>query len=79
MVKQALIKRGLNDLMSENEIRDLEKEEVIEISLEKIRPNPFQPRKHFDETALAELAESIKTNGVLQPVIVQVMVSRELS
>ena len=71
MVKQALIKRGLNDLMSENEIRDLEKEEVIEISLEKIRPNPFQPRKHFDETALAELAESIKTNGVLQPVIVK--------
>lgn len=71
MVKSTLVKRGLSDLMSENEIRDLDKEEVIDIELNRIRPNPFQPRKHFDEGALSELAESIKINGVLQPVIVK--------
>jgi len=43
---------------------------VLEISLKEIRPNPFQPRKTFDETALLELAESIKQDGLLQPIVV---------
>lgn len=71
MAKKAYVKRGLSDLLSENEILDLEKEEVIDIDVDKIKPNPFQPRKRFDETALNELAESIRINGVLQPVIVK--------
>ncbi len=71
MAKNAYVKRGLGDLLSENEILDLEKEEVIDIEVDKIQPNPFQPRKHFDENALNELAESIRINGVLQPVIVK--------
>ncbi|MBU1145009.1 MAG: ParB/RepB/Spo0J family partition protein [Firmicutes bacterium] len=74
MPKTTFVKRGLSDLLQENEIRDLEKEEVIDINLEKIVPNPFQPRKHFDESALNELAESIRINGVLQPVIVKKVV-----
>ena len=36
-----------------------------------IRPNPQQPREHFDEEALAALAESIREVGVLQPVLVR--------
>lgn len=36
-----------------------------------IRPNPFQPRTHFDETALKELADSIEASGLLQPVVVR--------
>ena len=40
------------------------------IELEKIKPNPFQPRREFDEAALKELAESIREYGVLQPVVV---------
>ena len=36
-----------------------------------IRPNPYQPRKEFDEKALDELAESIKEHGVIQPLIVR--------
>ncbi|MDD3123089.1 MAG: ParB/RepB/Spo0J family partition protein [Candidatus Izemoplasmatales bacterium] len=71
MNKDAFVKRGLNDLLKENEILDLEKEEVIDIPLDKIEPNPFQPRKHFDSNQLNELAESIRINGVLQPVIVK--------
>ena len=43
----------------------------VEIALEKIKPNPHQPRKDFDEEKLNELAETIKEYGVLQPIILQ--------
>lgn len=71
MNKDEFIKRGLEDLLKENEIENLDREEVIDIELDKISPNPFQPRRHFDEQTLNELADSIRTNGVLQPVIVK--------
>jgi ParB family transcriptional regulator, chromosome partitioning protein len=44
---------------------------VTALPLERIRPNPEQPRRHFDERSLAELAESIRERGLLQPVIVR--------
>ena len=44
---------------------------VREIEVARIRPNPNQPRTHFDESALNELAESISERGVLQPVLVR--------
>ncbi len=71
MNKDEFIKRGLEDLLKENEIIDIEKEEVIDIDLKHIQPNPFQPRRHFDERSLKELSESIRSSGVLQPVIVK--------
>lgn len=71
MVKNTYVKRGLSDLLQENEIQNVGKEEVLDIDLELIEPNPYQPRKHFDETSLNELAESIRTNGVLQPIIIK--------
>ena len=43
----------------------------LRLDPEQIRPNPFQPRLHFDPVKLAELAESIKEHGVLQPLIVR--------
>ena len=43
---------------------------VMEIPVEKIFPNPHQPRFHFDKIKLEELAESIKEHGILQPLIV---------
>lgn len=46
-------------------------EAVVEIPLQAIRPNPHQPRRRFDETALKELAASIKVSGLLEPVIVR--------
>jgi ParB family transcriptional regulator, chromosome partitioning protein len=42
-----------------------------DIALQAIRPNPAQPRKHFDDVSLAALADSIRERGVLQPIIVQ--------
>lgn len=41
------------------------------IPIKDIRPNPYQPRKEFDEEGLRELAESIKTNGVFQPILIR--------
>jgi ParB family chromosome partitioning protein len=44
---------------------------IAEIDIDKIETNPFQPRTEFDETALRELAQSIKEQGVIQPVTVR--------
>lgn len=44
---------------------------VAQIAVGEIRPNPDQPRKHFDEAALSALADSIRQSGVLHPVIVR--------
>ncbi len=46
---------------------------VADIEIEHIRPNPYQPRKNFDETALNELAASIKQLGIIQPITVRAM------
>ena len=46
-------------------------EEIVYLNLSDLRPNPYQPRKVFNDEALSELAESIKENGVFQPIIVK--------
>lgn len=51
--------------------RAVQGEQVEEISLADVRPNPYQPRQTFDEEALRELAQSIEENGLLQPIIVR--------
>lgn len=48
-----------------------EKSKIVEISLDRIRPNPAQPRRTFDEEELLGLAESIRENGLLQPLLVR--------
>ena len=52
-------------------INSTPKKEIIEIPVDEIRSNPYQPRLHFDEAGLQELAESIKQVGVLEPIIVK--------
>lgn len=47
------------------------KEEIIEVAISELRPNPYQPRKIFDSEALSDLASSIKEHGVFQPIIVK--------
>ena len=46
------------------------KESIFWIEVDKIKPNPFQPRREFDEGALSELANSIREYGILQPIVV---------
>jgi len=75
--------RGLGEILSEVEeayekdLSDIDSFEleaqgahVESLPVEQISPNPFQPRKHFDETALKELSQSIKEHGLLQPIVV---------
>ena len=54
-----------------NIYEDTKHEEIVELNIDELRPNPYQPRTIFDEAALNELAESIKENGVFQPIIVK--------
>lgn len=79
--KKRALGRGLEQLFN-NENLDVAKleqtiyetatnEEIIDIELSELRPNPYQPRKVFDEEALKELSASIKEHGVFQPIIIK--------
>lgn len=70
MVKKGGLGRGLDALISEATAETGSEPEAT-IEIDKITRNPNQPRKNFDETALQELADSIKQNGVLQPILVR--------
>ena len=59
------------DSFEDRIMEDAKESDIIEISVDEIRPNPFQPRKSFDQEALDELATSIKNYGVFQPIIVK--------
>ncbi len=59
------------DTLEEKIIDSTPKDEIVEIDLAELRPNPYQPRKVFDEDKLKELADSIKEHGIFQPIIVK--------
>ncbi len=59
------------DSFEKNVYETATKEEIIELSLDELRANPYQPRKVFNDEALSELANSIKDHGVFQPIIVK--------
>jgi len=73
--------KGLGSILEEvglaydSEINSLDETQEVyidaqEIAVEHITPNPYQPRKHFDENAIEELSQSIKRHGLLQPIVV---------
>ncbi|WP_243384007.1 ParB/RepB/Spo0J family partition protein [Geothrix alkalitolerans] len=67
-LKRPALGRGLTSLMSQMAPEDASQREL---PLGKLVPNRAQPRTHFDETALAELAESLKQHGMVQPIVVR--------
>lgn len=76
--KRSSLGRGLSALMADLQTEDLsppregaQREGTLMIPTEQIAPNPDQPRRIFDQTALSELADSIRTRGVIQPLIVR--------
>lgn len=71
--KQTGLGRGFGSLIPENFDAGLlveDTERVQKLGLEQLQPNPDQPRQHFDETALQELAASIEQYGIVQPLVV---------
>lgn len=70
MAKKSGLGRGLNALISEANAETGNEPEAV-LSISEIVRNPNQPRKTFDEGKLAELADSIRQNGVLQPILVR--------
>ncbi len=72
MVEKRALGKGLKALIGEpEEFARYEASSRNHIDVDRIEPNPYQPRKDFDEDRLAELVASIKADGVLQPIIVR--------
>ena len=76
MSKHSGLGRGLESLLSSSESQyetaiPKDPEGAVEVPVESIRPNPYQPRKTFDKEKLKELSESIKKHGIIQPLIVR--------
>ena len=59
------------DQVEEKIVEETPKDEIVEVNLDELMSNPYQPRKIFDDEALRELSESIKEHGVFQPIIVK--------
>lgn len=68
MKKPTGLGRGLDALIDTSHVAPLGGSSIDEIALDKIVANPNQPRTNFDETALQELADSIRANGVISPI-----------
>ncbi|MBL4902152.1 MAG: ParB/RepB/Spo0J family partition protein [Desulfocapsa sp.] len=66
MVKMKGLGRGVDLLFSQEQ----EEEKFFSCDIDKIIPNQFQPRKHFDKESLRELADSIQEKGIIQPLVV---------
>lgn len=69
--KKGGLGRGIEALFEDEPQVENNDEEIQDISLSEIRPNPYQPRKNFDDKSLKELSDSIKENGVFQPIIIR--------
>lgn len=72
-VKATGLGKGFGSLLPDDFDKSLlldKKDRVQKISIKKIKTDPNQPRKHFDEDSLSQLSQSIKTYGILQPIVV---------
>ena len=69
MIKMKGLGRGLDALLSGTEEKRGDEQRILPV--ERLRPGKYQPRTHMDETSLAELAASVKAQGVMQPILVR--------
>lgn len=73
MARTKALGKGFDALIPQNfdnSILAAPSEKITQVELGKLRPNPEQPRQHFEQAALDELAQSIKRHGVVQPLVV---------
>lgn len=72
MKKSGVLGKGLSALIPENDFQiDTDYETILNLDINLIKANENQPRKHFDDEKLAELANSIKEHGIIQPLVVK--------
>lgn len=71
MSAQRGLGKGLGALLGESAMQPAPEGGALMLALQKVEPNPDQPRRHFDEEALQELAESIRQHGIIQPLTVR--------
>lgn len=71
MKKTSALGKGLASLIPESDLKFNDREQVLTIDINLIKPNKDQPRKNFDDEKLMELANSIKEHGIIQPIIVK--------
>ena len=71
MIKMKGLGRGLDALLSGTAEKRADEQRILPV--ERLRPGKYQPRTHMDETSLAELAASVKAQGVMQPILVRVV------
>ena len=69
-LKKGGLGKGLGALLPDSDTVGANDSGLIDVPIRSIRPNPHQPRSTFDETALQELASSIREHGLIQPLIV---------
>jgi ParB family chromosome partitioning protein len=71
MIRPKGLGRGLDALLAGNDEAAPSREALQTIPIDRLRPGKYQPRTHMDETSLAELADSIREQGVMQPILVR--------
>ena len=69
MIKMKGLGRGLDALLSGSDAKA--EDELRNLPVERMKPGKYQPRTHMDQDSLAELAASIKAQGVMQPILVR--------
>jgi len=69
MIKMKGLGRGLDALLSGSDAKA--EDELRNLPVERLKPGKYQPRTHMDQDSLAELAASIKTQGIMQPILVR--------
>lgn len=72
-MKRVALGRGLDALIpgAEPVIEKEDRKDIFDIEITRIRPNPYQPRRIFNESKIAELAESIRQKGLIQPLVLR--------
>lgn len=67
MNKKYGLGKGLGALIPDDEISEIDS--ILKVNINLIKSNEYQPRKHFDDERIAELAQSIKEHGIIQPIV----------
>jgi ParB family chromosome partitioning protein len=73
MTKRPALGKGLSALIPDAPEAHVQPRATFEVDVDRLEPNAYQPRLHVDDTRLEELAASIRTNGVIQPIVVRAL------